>query len=676
MATYNGTEGNDTLIGGSAADDLHGNGGNDFLQAGEGADTVLGGAGDDTMSGNGGADRVNGSAGNDTVAGGGGQDAFAFTHFGAANADAVSDFSTNWDRLAFDAGSFTQAGPAGRLAAGDDRFHAAAGAAGGADAEDRFVYNTTTRQLFYDADGSGAGAAQLVATLQAGATLVATDLWVEAPAAPPEPGIITGTPGDDTLHGTERDDTINGAAGNDLVIGHEGADILIGEDGNDTLDGWNALFASEDADVDSMDGGAGNDVFRVDNPADFLFDSGGVDTVVAKNASWTLAAGFENLVINNGELEFPVEGIGNSANNVLDGRSTQVMETGGDGWHVILDGRGGDDTLLGSIQEDTLLGGDGNDRLSGEGSFDELTGGAGGDVFFFGEAPDFDMWDQVQDFASGADSIALDALVHENLGTNGRFAAGDERFFAGTAAHDASDRVIWDGTYLWYDADGTGAQEMRQIARLQAGASVAATDLVVENGTTAPPANQTLNGTAGNDTLAGGGGNDTLLGNAGNDVLNGLDGNDFIQGGTGADTLNGGAGSDRMSGNDGIDRVAGGLGNDTIAGGGGQDFFVFAEHGAANADAVSDFASGWDHMQLDSAGFAGIGADGRFSAGDDRFHAAAGAGGGADAEDRVVYNTSTGQLYYDADGSGAGGAQLIATLQPGAALTAADITVI
>ena len=42
----------------------------------------------------------------------------------------------------------------------------------------------------------------------------------------------------------------------------------------------------------------------------------------------------------------------------------------------------------------------------------------------------------------------------------------------------------------------------------------------------------------------------------------------------------------------------------------------------------------------------------------------------------MVYNTSTGQLYYDADGSGAGGAQLIATLQAGAALTAADITVL
>jgi len=42
----------------------------------------------------------------------------------------------------------------------------------------------------------------------------------------------------------------------------------------------------------------------------------------------------------------------------------------------------------------------------------------------------------------------------------------------------------------------------------------------------------------------------------------------------------------------------------------------------------------------------------------------------------VVYNTSTGQLYYDADGSGSGAPQLFATLQGGAALAATDITVI
>mgnify|MGYP006179565055 CR=1 FL=1 len=98
--------------------------------------------------------------------------------------------------------------------------------------------------------------------------------------------------------------------------------------------------------------------------------------------------------------------------------------------------------------------------------------------------------------------------------------------------------------------------------------------------------------------------------------------------------------------------------------------------GGANADSVRDFASGADSIDLDNAVMLALGADGDFSAGDARFHAAAGASGGADSSDRVVYNTSTGQLYYDADGSGAGAGQLIATVQGAPGVTATDISVI
>jgi hypothetical protein len=42
----------------------------------------------------------------------------------------------------------------------------------------------------------------------------------------------------------------------------------------------------------------------------------------------------------------------------------------------------------------------------------------------------------------------------------------------------------------------------------------------------------------------------------------------------------------------------------------------------------------------------------------------------------VIYNTSTGSLYYDADGSAAGSSQLLATLQGIPSLAATDIVVI
>jgi hypothetical protein len=42
----------------------------------------------------------------------------------------------------------------------------------------------------------------------------------------------------------------------------------------------------------------------------------------------------------------------------------------------------------------------------------------------------------------------------------------------------------------------------------------------------------------------------------------------------------------------------------------------------------------------------------------------------------VVYDTSSGELYYDADGNGAGAAQLIATISGAPGLAASDISVV
>jgi Ca2+-binding RTX toxin-like protein len=113
-----------------------------------------------------------------------------------------------------------------------------------------------------------------------------------------------------------------------------------------------------------------------------------------------------------------------------------------------------------------------------------------------------------------------------------------------------------------------------------------------------------------------------------------------------------------------------------LSGGSGQDSYVFREYGAANADTVLNFDTNWDSLRFDSAAFTGLGAPGHFGAADPHFYAAPGANAAHAADDRLIYNTSTGQLYYDADGAGGADAQLVATLQGAPTVAAGDIWVI
>ena len=307
---------------------------------------------------------------------------------------------------------------------------------------------------------------------------------------------------------------------------------------------------------------------------------------------------------------------------------------------ALLAGNAGDNRLSGSFGDDTLEGGGGSDTLAG---------GSGNDTYLIEDG----------------------ALVQE-------------------AGGGGTDTVVFDGR--------GGYQLGANIENLQLpeGSGGLA-------GAGAGDAN-TLTGNGAGNRLDGGAGNDTLYGLGGDDVLIGGTGDDLLDGGRGADRMEGGAGNDRYVVGNVLDLVIEGPGNGTdsvevhlaayalpenvenavgdghantlvgnalanrLTGGGGADRFVFERAPVAGVwDTVTDFVSGEDSLVL-AGGWTGY-------LGTDFLRAGPGVTAAAAATDRLIYDSSTGSLYYDPDGTGAQAAIRLAVLEGHPGLGQGDISI-
>ena len=134
------------------------------------------------------------------------------------------------------------------------------------------------------------------------------------------------------------------------------------------------------------------------------------------------------------------------------------------------------------------------------------------------------------------------------------------------------------------------------------------------------------------------------------------------------------AGNDKLYGGNGSDFLDGGLGADLLVGGKGEDTFRFStELGEDNVDRIKDFNTDEDVIMLDSNIFAELGGDGPLAL--NAFHKSA-AGVSQDANDRIIYDTDSGALFYDADGSGDIAAVQFAQLNAGLSLSADDFVIV
>ena len=158
-------------------------------------------------------------------------------------------------------------------------------------------------------------------------------------------------------------------------------------------------------------------------------------------------------------------------------------------------------------------------------------------------------------------------------------------------------------------------------------------------------------------------------------TINGSNFADTIFGSDFADRLTGAGGNDTIYGGAGGDLVNGGLGKDKLYGDAGNDSYFFnTELAATNVDSIGDFRGEEDTIRLARTIF------GEFPTGtlsSDLFKDLGLAA--QDGDDRILYNSLKGALYYDGDGLGGTKPVLFALLDNFAGdvptVTAADIFV-
>lgn len=596
-AQVTGGSGTDTLLG---FENVLGGSGNDVFTGTAGDNLMSGGLGNDTLNGLAGNDTLDGGSGNDNMVGGLGNDVY--------RVDSITDVVTEG------------------LNAGTDRVESSISYTLGANVENLTLTGGSTT-----GNGNTLG------------------------------NIIIGSWGVNTINGDAGNDTITCNSGNDIIDGGLGADTMTGSYGSDT--------------------------YFVDNIGDQVIEGYSYYSTdvnqVNSSISFALGSNLHNLKLtgvanlNGGGNQLNNVIVANSGSNYLDGglgldtlsyeghaaavtvslASTALQATGGSGSDRAMNfenltGGNGNDNLTGSLADNTLDGGLGNDVM---------TGLAGNDTYTVNSISDA----VVEGLAAGSDTV-LSSVTY-------------------TLAANVEALTLTGITNI----NGTG-NALDNVLTGNAGVNLL----------TGGAGNDTLNGGAGIDNMAGGDGNDTYFADSVGDIVSetsalaagGVDtvmfsisgvGNSYTLGnnvenlgvfsdpavywsnyygltGTGNalnNQITGGTASDILSGMAGNDTLSGGGGNDTLTGGLGNDVFLFDGTAVTNnyyygsvfgVDTITDFVSGVDKIHLDDALLTALNAPGALTAASFVVGTAA-----VGAEDRIIYNNTTGALSYDADGSGA-----------------------
>jgi len=424
-----------------------------------------------------------------------------------------------------------------------------------------------------------------------------------------------------TLTGNDGNNTLDGGAGADTLIGGLGDDTLIGGLGDDTyLVDLTATGTLQDALIEAADAGTDSMVLR------------GSPTLV-NAATLTLADNLEN---------FDASATGSTKLN-LTGNALANVITGNAGNNT-LNGDAGADTLDGGAGVDTLIGGLGDDTFR----VDLTTTGALQDTLIEAASAGTDT---VLLRGSATLTTAATLTLAANLENINASTTGSTKLnltgnaLANTLTGNAADNILDGGTGADLLIGGLG-NDTYVIDNATDGVtelSGQGTDLIKVNIATA---NQTY--TLGNHVE-----NGTLI----NAVAFNLAGN----------TLN-----NLLTGNAAANALDGGSGADTLTGGAGDDIFIFSTtlNPTTNIDKITDFTSGVDTILLSSSIFTVLNWAGDLHPDNFRIGTSA-----LDGNDFIIFNKTTGALYYDPDGTGATVQVQFSTLAGAPVVAATDFVV-
>ncbi len=378
-------------------------------------DTILGNGGNDTIRSYGGDDTINGGSGADKMYGGDGNDTYVVDN----TSDVVDETNT-----------------------------------GGVDK----VQSSITFSL---SDATHAKGAIENLTLLGTSAINGTGNGLD--------NIITGNSAGNTLAGLGGADTLDGQGGTDTVTyaaSTAGVNVSLatgigtgGDAQGDTLLNIENLTGSNFD--DTIEGNAGTNKL-----------TGGLNTVVGDTVSYEHASGAITISL----ALTTAQSTGGAGSDTLSGFENVI----GSGFNDKLTGSSVANVITGLAGDDTINAGGGNDTLIGGAGNDTLTGSTGADAFVFNLVSD--GVDTITDFTHASDFLQISAA-----GFGGNLQAGGVASLVTVSDVALASSAGTDGYFIfvnsgpgagsvYYDADGGPADDAVLFAKLQATATLSASD--------------------------------------------------------------------------------------------------------------------------------------------------------------------------------------------------------